>query len=167
MKVLRDTITGKISGYPRRDDEPVVGLDPRYQVLTVVSNPPPDYNQETHDIEKITTIDVDNSLFVHGWKINQKTVRSAEEIALERAQKKTEFYLQMLHKINAENDLVGFTSEQVVACMQLLMPVKTLLEVGAVSTALGLLQQIEPTTEYTAERKAAHVAILQEFLGSL
>ena len=166
MKVLLDTVTNKILKYPRADYGEIVGLDPTLKVLDVVYEEMPDL-LEGQQAQNKTTIDVDNLKLIHGYEIITTPAQDPMELALERAQKKTAFYLEVLHKINAENDVAGFTSEQVIACMQLLLPIKTLLEAGAVGTALGMLSQIEPIPEYNAERKAEYMQMFQDFLDSL
>ena len=42
---LWDTITEQVLRYPRADDEPVVAMDPRYQVLRIVREPKPDVTE--------------------------------------------------------------------------------------------------------------------------
>ena len=41
MKALLNTETGEIKQYPRADDEPVIGLDPIYQVLNIIEGDTP------------------------------------------------------------------------------------------------------------------------------
>jgi hypothetical protein len=55
--VLLDTETGLIRSYPRRDEEPVEGLDPRYEVLRIVREPAPQYDPATHSLGETRTID--------------------------------------------------------------------------------------------------------------
>ena len=54
---LLDTVTAQVLPYPRWDDEPVDGLDPRYQVLTVVRDPEPAHDPETQRLEETQTVD--------------------------------------------------------------------------------------------------------------
>ena len=53
---LFDTETGLIRDYPRRDEEPVEGLDPRYEVLRIVRETAPQYDPATHSISETRTI---------------------------------------------------------------------------------------------------------------
>lgn len=64
-KVLYSQSTNSIHNYPRIDDEPVIGLDPDYLVLTrVYSDPPtPEHNQE------LWTIDLPTLEYRQSWVI--------------------------------------------------------------------------------------------------
>lgn len=167
MKLLFDTLEQKLLPYPRMDEEPVVGLDVRYLEMNVIQEQAPTYNEETHYLTSTVSIDAEEKIVTRGYAIAEIPAPNAEEIALDRANKRLAFYQKMLAQINAENELLGFNSTQIQACMQLLLPIKSALEVGIVEGSLYLLMQIEPTSEYPAERKAAHVAMFQEFLETL
>jgi hypothetical protein len=65
--VLLDTETGLIRSYPRRDEEPVEGLDPRYEVLRIVREPAPQYDPATHSLGETRTIDREAGEWRWGW----------------------------------------------------------------------------------------------------
>jgi hypothetical protein len=65
--VLLDTETGLIRDYPRRDDEPVEGLDPRYEVLRIVREPAPQYDPATHSLSETRAIDREAGEWRWGW----------------------------------------------------------------------------------------------------
>jgi hypothetical protein len=65
--VLLDTTTGLIRDYFRRDDEPVEGLDPRYEVLRIVRETAPQYDPATHSRSETRTIDRDAGEWRWGW----------------------------------------------------------------------------------------------------
>jgi hypothetical protein len=67
--VLLDTTTGLIKDYPRRDEEPVEGLDARYEVLRIVREPAPQYDPATHSISETRTIDRDAAEWRWGWLV--------------------------------------------------------------------------------------------------
>jgi len=66
-RALLDTVTGQVVAYPRADDEPVVGLDPRYSVLTIVREPQPEYDAETQRLEP--TREVVDDEWRWGWEV--------------------------------------------------------------------------------------------------
>ena len=66
--VLFDTQTGQIKDYPRADDEPVVGLDPRYQVLRVVREAQHE-PQEGFVVQPVRTVDLDAGEWRWGWEL--------------------------------------------------------------------------------------------------
>ena len=55
---LWDTINQQILSYPRADDQPVVGLDPRYLVLRIVKEVRPD-DVEGFTVQQRWTVDLD------------------------------------------------------------------------------------------------------------
>jgi hypothetical protein len=65
--VLLDTETSVIRDYPRRDEEPVEGLDPRYEVLRIVREPAPQYDPATHSLGETRTIDRGAGEWRWGW----------------------------------------------------------------------------------------------------
>jgi hypothetical protein len=65
--VLLDTETGLIRDYPRRDEEPVEGLDPRYEVLRIVREPAPQYDPATDSLGETRTIDREAGEWRWGW----------------------------------------------------------------------------------------------------
>jgi hypothetical protein len=66
--VLFDTETGLIRDYPRADDEPVQGLDPRYAVLRVVREPVPDI-VPGQQISQTRTVDLEAGEWRWGWSV--------------------------------------------------------------------------------------------------
>jgi hypothetical protein len=67
--VLLDTITNKIHDYPRRDEEPVEGLDSRYEVLRIVRKPAPQYDPATHSRSETRSIDREAGEWRWGWAV--------------------------------------------------------------------------------------------------
>jgi len=65
---LYDTIAEEVVPYPRGDDEPVVGLDPRYVVLSIVKEEKPEV-PEGWRINETRTVDVDDLEWRHGWEL--------------------------------------------------------------------------------------------------
>jgi hypothetical protein len=65
---LYDTLTAEIRGYPRHDDEPVEGLDPRYLVLRVVREPAPE-PAPNQQISQTRTVDLDALEWRWGWSV--------------------------------------------------------------------------------------------------
>jgi hypothetical protein len=169
MKLLLNTETNTLVAWPRIDDEPVVGLDPKFLEMDVVQEEQPAYDNSTHDIAPTETIDIVNKVVTRGYVLTEKPPVVVDEVALKKAriEKKLEFYRTMLVQINMENEDLGFDATQIQQVMVLLNPIKEALSVGIVEGSLYLLQQIEPSAVYSAERKAAHVAMFQEFLATI
>ena len=69
MKLLYDTTTSALVSYPRQDDGPVVGLDPRYLELTVVQEPQPSYDPATEQITPTEVIDLNALVVTFGWDV--------------------------------------------------------------------------------------------------
>ena len=65
---LWDTINQQILSYPRADDQPVVGLDPRYLVLRIVKEDRPDA-PEGFTVQQRLTVDLDALEWRHGWEL--------------------------------------------------------------------------------------------------
>jgi hypothetical protein len=65
---LYDTIREKVLSYPRGDDEPVIGLDPRYLVLRIVKEERPDALAGWR-IHETRTVDLDALEWRHGWEL--------------------------------------------------------------------------------------------------
>jgi hypothetical protein len=59
MKILYDTQTQGLKTYPRSDDQPVVGLDPRYLVLDLIQQEKPSHDPATHYLRRTEAIDLD------------------------------------------------------------------------------------------------------------
>jgi hypothetical protein len=66
---LFDTETGLIKDYPRRDEEPVEGLDARYEVLRIVREPAPQYDPATHSLGETRSIDREAGEWRWGWAV--------------------------------------------------------------------------------------------------
>jgi hypothetical protein len=69
MKILYDTETHSLKPYPRVDNEPVVGLDARYQVLELIEQEKPDHDPATHYLRRTEAIDLDALQCLRGWEI--------------------------------------------------------------------------------------------------
>ena len=70
MKLLYDTTTSALVAYPRDDDGPVVGLDPRYLELTVVQELQPSYDPATEQITPTEAIDLNALVVTRGWDVS-------------------------------------------------------------------------------------------------
>jgi hypothetical protein len=66
--VLFDTQTSLIRDYPRADDEPVQGLDPRYVVLRVVREPAPEI-LPGQQANQTRTVDLEAGEWRWGWSV--------------------------------------------------------------------------------------------------
>lgn len=69
MKLLYDTTTATLAPYPRQDDEPVVGLDPRYLEMSVVQQGQPSYDPATEQLTTTEAIDTDARTVTRGWQV--------------------------------------------------------------------------------------------------
>jgi len=69
MKILYDTETQSLKPYPRVDNEPVVGLDPRYLVLDLIEQEKPDHDHATHYLRRTEAIDLDALQVMRGWEL--------------------------------------------------------------------------------------------------
>lgn len=65
---LWDTITEQVLRYPRADDEPVVAMDPRYQVLRIVKEDKPEV-PEGWDARQKWSVDLVAGEWRHGWEL--------------------------------------------------------------------------------------------------
>lgn len=68
-RLLYDTETATLRPYPRPDDEPVVGLDPRYLVMQLIQEPQPAYDPQAERLEPTEAIDLDALTVTRGWII--------------------------------------------------------------------------------------------------
>jgi len=68
-RLLYDTETATLQPYPRQDDEPVVGLDPRYISMALVQEAQPAYDPATERLEPDEVIDLDAATVTRGWAI--------------------------------------------------------------------------------------------------
>jgi hypothetical protein len=73
-KILFNTMDGKLLPYPRADEEPVMGLSPILQVMTLIQEEYPTYNTATHDISKKEVIDIVTNVVTRGWTVTPKDV---------------------------------------------------------------------------------------------
>ena len=69
MKILYDTQTQSLKRYPRSDDEPVVGLDPRYLVLELSEQDKPQHDPAAHYLRRTEAINLDNLQVTRGWEL--------------------------------------------------------------------------------------------------
>jgi len=65
---LWDTIEEKVISYPRGDDEPVVALDPRYQVLRIIKKDKPEI-PDGWSIRSTRAVDLDAMEWRWGWEL--------------------------------------------------------------------------------------------------
>jgi hypothetical protein len=68
-RILYDTTTSTLHPYPRQDDEPVVGLDPRYLEMSVIQQGQPTYDPTTQQLIPTEAIDTDARAVTRGWQI--------------------------------------------------------------------------------------------------
>jgi hypothetical protein len=69
MKILFHTLTQTLVPYPRNDDEPVVGLDPDYEIFDVIQQSEPAYNPATQYLSTTESIDTTSKTVTRGWQI--------------------------------------------------------------------------------------------------
>ena len=65
---LWDSIEQKVISYPRGDDEPVIALDPRYQVLRIVREQKPD-TPEGWDAQQQWSVDLIAGEWRQSWEL--------------------------------------------------------------------------------------------------
>lgn len=65
---LYDTIREEVLSYPRGDDEPVIGIDPRYLVLRIVREDKPKVF-EGWAIRETRTVALETLEWIHGWEL--------------------------------------------------------------------------------------------------
>lgn len=68
-RILYDTETGLLQPYPRQDDEPVVGLDPRFTSLNLIQEVQPNHDPATERLEPTETIDIHAATVTRGWQL--------------------------------------------------------------------------------------------------
>ena len=68
-RLLYDTETATLQPYPRQDDEPVVGLDPRYLVMQLIQEAQPAYDPATERLEPSEVIDIPGATVTRGWAV--------------------------------------------------------------------------------------------------
>ena len=69
-KILYYIPTGTLRPYPRNDDEPVVGLDPDYEIFDVIHEDRIPYDPATQCLTETETIDVPAKTVTYGWRID-------------------------------------------------------------------------------------------------
>jgi hypothetical protein len=69
MKLLLNTLTGDLLPYPRQDEEPIIGLSPTLQVLTVEQVDPPAFDPATQQLEATEVIDKTSGKVTRSWKV--------------------------------------------------------------------------------------------------
>lgn len=69
-KILYHIPTNTTRPYPRNDDEPVVGLDPDYEVFDIIQESKPTYDSSTQYLTETEVIDVTSKLVIRSWLIN-------------------------------------------------------------------------------------------------
>lgn len=80
MKALWDTQTQSVAPYPRADEAPVYGLDPRYVVVTIVQQEVPAFDSLRQVVSPTESYD-GQSTVTRGWTVRAMTY---EEAALAR-----------------------------------------------------------------------------------
>ncbi len=68
-RILYDLTTTTLVAYPRDDDGPVVGLDPRYRDLELLQEPQPTYDPATEQLSPTEAIDLDAGTVTRGWQV--------------------------------------------------------------------------------------------------
>ena len=68
-RILYDTTTATLVRYPRDDDGPVIGLDPRYLDLALIQEAEPAHDPQTQRLEPTEAIDTDALTCTRGWSI--------------------------------------------------------------------------------------------------
>lgn len=66
---LYDTQTETLLPYPRADDDPVVGLDPRYAILRLLQDEQPAYDPQTQRLDSTQLIDLEAGEVRRGWVV--------------------------------------------------------------------------------------------------
>jgi len=69
-RLLYDTTTSTLRPYPRQDDDPVVGLDPRYLEMNVIQQEQPTYNPATEQFSPTEAIDLTARTVTRGWQVS-------------------------------------------------------------------------------------------------
>lgn len=69
IRILYDTTTATLRPYPRNDDGPVIGLDPRYLDLALIQEPAPPHDPMTQRLEPTETINIDAATVTRSWQV--------------------------------------------------------------------------------------------------
>jgi hypothetical protein len=70
MKILLHIPTSTLHPYPRVDDQPVVGLDPVFDVVDLIQEPEPEFDAATQWIEATEIINVSAKTVTRSWQVN-------------------------------------------------------------------------------------------------
>ena len=68
-KILYSQSIEQVKPYPRKDDQPVIGLDPDYLVLEQVETEQPAYDALTQTVTSTYVVDLDNLEYRKEWLI--------------------------------------------------------------------------------------------------
>ena len=79
MKILFDTLTSLFVRYPREDDQPVIGLDPRYKVYEHVIPAQPEHNPSTHFLTSEDVPDHTAKTLTRQWQVNALATPPVQE----------------------------------------------------------------------------------------
>ena len=74
-KKLYNTQTAELFPYPRKDDEPIVGLDPDLVTVEIIKATRPDYDPATQTLEKTETPDVVAGTYTYGYTVRDLTAQ--------------------------------------------------------------------------------------------
>jgi hypothetical protein len=69
VKVIYNPSTGKISPYPRNDEDLIIGLDPSLSIMELIEESQPSYDPDTQHLGPTTAIDETNSTVTRGWEV--------------------------------------------------------------------------------------------------
>ena len=68
-KLLYSQSTQQTYGYPRSDDQPVVGLDADFLVLTKIETAPPDHDPAIQSLSSTYEVDIDALEYRQVWSV--------------------------------------------------------------------------------------------------
>lgn len=68
-KILYSQSTNSVVPYPRKDDQPVIGLHPDYLVLDVVEDPQPFYDSKTQYLTSSQVIELEHLKYRKKWVV--------------------------------------------------------------------------------------------------
>ena len=68
-RLLYDLTSDTLTPYPRDDDGPVVGLDPRYAEMDVIQEAQLTYDPATQRLDPTEVIDLDARTVTRGWQL--------------------------------------------------------------------------------------------------
>jgi len=144
---LWDSIEEKVISYPRGDDEPVVALDPRYQVLSIVREPKPDV-PEGWDVRQQWSVDLTAGEWRQDWELIEPAPPTPDYVGFYAALLDSATYqavIQMPATAELARALAVFVSTIQDAMAGRVNP-------GAMQGAIWLLLgQMSPTDDHVAE----------------